>query len=230
MKIHVLQHVPFEDEAHIGVWADAKGFPLTRTAFFRGDTLPPPDKIELLVVMGGPMGVYDENDFPWLADEKRFIGNAVSSGKKVIGICLGAQLIAAALGARVYRNLHREIGWFPVRVLPGAAGDPLVSLFPAEFMAFHWHGDTFDIPAGARHWAESAACPGQSFSLGNRVVALQFHLETTARSIGSLLENCRDELTGGPYMQDETSISGSAALIGGANALMEKVLDHLHRA
>ena len=230
MKIHVLQHVPFEDEAHIGAWADKNGCPVTRTAFCNNDSLPAPDDIGLLVVMGGPMGVYDEKECPWLADEKRFIGKALESGKKIIGICLGAQLIAAVMGARVYRNAHREIGWFPVRTRPGtndaAAGLP----FPAEFTAFHWHGDTFDIPAGAVHWAESEACPAQAFSYGERVHAFQFHLESTARSIGLLLENCRSELSGGPFIQDEKSIAGSPELIAGANGLMEKVLDRLHRA
>jgi len=230
MRLHVLQHVHFEDEAHIGAWAARNGFPVTRTAFYRGDPLPELDDIDLLVIMGGPMGVHDERVHPWLAGETRFIGGAISAGKRVIGICLGAQLIAEALGARVYRNRHREIGWFPVRVLPGAEVVPPAPLFPREFIAFHWHGDTFDIPAGALRWAESDACPAQAFSLDGRVFAFQFHLETTARGIDGLLVNCRSELAEGPFIQDERSIMGSPDLVAGANSLMEKVLDHLHRA
>ena len=230
MKLHVLQHVHFEDEAHIGTWAERNGFPVTRTALYRGDALPALDDIDLLVVMGGPMGVHDERAHPWLAGEKRFIGEAISAGKRVIGICLGAQLIAVVLGARVYRNRHREIGWFPVRVRSGSEHAAAARLFPPVFMAFHWHGDTFDIPAGARHWAESEACAAQGFCLGDRVIAFQFHLESTEWSIGGLLGNCRDELAEGPFIQDEASIAGSPGLIAGANALMEKVLDHLHRA
>jgi GMP synthase (glutamine-hydrolysing) len=230
MKIHVLQHVPFEDEAHIGVWADKNGCPVTRTAFHNNDPLPALDDIGLLVVMGGPMGVYDEKYFPWLADEKRCIAKALESGKKILGICLGAQLIASVMGARVYRNAHREIGWFPVRTLPGAGDGNPASLFPREFMAFHWHGDTFDIPAGSAHLAESDACPAQAFSHGGRLYGFQFHLESTARSIAGLLENCRGELAAGPFIQDEKSIAGSPELIAGANLLMEKVLDRLHRA
>lgn len=229
MNIHVLQHVPFEDEAHIGAWAERNGFPVTRTAFHNNDPLPALDDIGLLVVMGGPMGVYDEKECPWLVDEKHFIGKAVSSGKKIIGICLGAQLVAAVLGARVYRNAHREIGWFPVRATAGSGDGSCASMFPPEFTAFHWHGDTFDIPAGSAHLAASDACPAQAFSHGDRVYGFQFHLETTARSIAGLLENCRGELTEGPFIQDEKSISGSPGLIAGANVLMEKVLDRLHR-
>lgn len=230
MRIHVVQHVPFEDEAHIGAWAESEGFPVTRSALYRGDPLPGMEEIDLLAVMGGPMGVYDEKEFPWLVDEKRCIAAAIEAGKKVIGICLGAQLIAAVLGARVRANAHREIGWFPVVKAAGCGDVSPADLFPDSFMAFHWHGDTFELPAGARRWAGSGACPAQAFSLGVRVMAFQFHLESTARSIENLIKHCRDDLTGGPWVQDEVTIRGTKELINKAHALMENVLDRLRRA
>lgn len=230
MKIHVLQHVPFEDEAHIGDWATSAGIPVTRSALYRGDSLPCVEEIDLLAVMGGPMGVYDEKEFPWLVDEKRCIASALDAGKKIIGICLGAQLIASVLGAKVHANAHREIGWFPVAKSAGCGDVSPADLFPDAFMAFHWHGDTFELPAGTRRWAESGACPAQTFSLGERVMAFQFHLESTARSIDNLIIHCRDDLAVGPWVQDEGTIRGTEELISGAHALMENVLDRLREA
>ena len=230
MSIHVLQHVHFEDEAYIGVWAKQKGYEVQRTALYGGDSFPTLDSLDLLVVMGGPMGVYDEAMYPWLVEEKQFLEKAITAGKKIIGICLGAQLLADVLGARVYKNRYPEIGWFPVRKKFSAEVDYITPFFPETFTPFHWHGDTFDIPAGAVGWAESEACPSQAFNYGNNVVALQFHLESTAGSIGLLLQNCRDEVTDGAYVQDATSIAGSPGLIADANLLMEKVMDALHRA
>jgi GMP synthase (glutamine-hydrolysing) len=230
MNMCILRHVTFEDEAHIGAWAQKKGYSIKSTELFKDEPLPDPDGADLLVVMGGPMGVYDEKQYPWLLEEKRFLEKSIARGKKIIGICLGAQLLADVLGAKVYKNRYREIGWFPVRKKPDGKDDPIAGVFPETFTPFHWHGDTFDIPSGATCWAESDACPAQAFSFGDRIIALQFHLESTAGSIALLLENCRSELTPGPYIQDEESIPGSNELIFTANGLMEKVMDRLHRA
>ena len=120
-----------------------------------------------VVVLGGPMGVYEAEKHPWLADELRFLGDAIRGGFPVYGLCLGAQLMAAALGARVYPGEgKKEIGWFPVDLTPGAQGDPLLGDEEASFPVFQWHGDTFDIPAGAVHLASSARYPNQAFRWG----------------------------------------------------------------
>ncbi len=230
MNMFVLRHVAFENEAGIGAWARNNGYAIRGTDLFKGEPLPEPESADLLVVMGGPMGVYDEKLYPWLSEEKRFLEKSISSGKKIIGICLGAQLLADVLGAKVYTNRYREIGWFPVRKKPAAADVPVVSVFPEIFTPFHWHGDTFDIPSGASCWAESDACPAQAFSFGGKIIALQFHLESTSASIDLLLENCREELIAGPYVQDEKTIRGNTDLVADANGLMEKVMDLLHRA
>ncbi|MCU0846017.1 MAG: type 1 glutamine amidotransferase [Spirochaetes bacterium] len=161
------------------------------------------------------MGVYDESVYSWLAPEKRFIGEAVAAGKTVLGICLGAQLLAVVLGGAVRRNVHREIGWFPVRLVPAAEGIPAFAGLPRSFTAFHWHGDTFGIPPGAVRTAESDACAAQAFVYNDKVIGLQFHLESTAESVEALVRNCGEELVEGNYIQE------AAELIPGPGELDE---------
>lgn len=221
MKIHFLQHVPFENPGSILPWAGSRFSTITSTHFYRGDPLPPVQDYDCLVVMGGPMSVNDETVFPWLTDEKRFIAGAIHRKIPVLGICLGAQLIASVLGSRVYRNHYREIGWFELKstvqnVIP--EGDiPL----PLSFTAFHWHGETFDLPFGAVHLARSAGCPNQAFIYEKKILGLQFHLEATAENVHALLRNCSDEMTPGPFVQDEKTILEGMGRIPGLNGIME---------
>jgi GMP synthase-like glutamine amidotransferase len=137
------------------------------------------------------MGANDEDKLPWLRDEKRFIEEAIASGKSVLGICLGAQLIACALGASVHPATESEIGWFPVASMPKSAG---AFSFPENIEVFHWHGDTFDLPNQAIHLAKSTACQNQAFQVGSRVIGLQFHLEATPVSINAMIKNSSDDL------------------------------------
>ncbi|MDN5850272.1 MAG: type 1 glutamine amidotransferase [Nitrococcus sp.] len=181
---------------------------ITDTRFFESTRLPDLNDIDFLVVMGGPMSVNDEDEFPWLAQEKQFIRSAVEAGKPALGICLGAQLIASAMGARVYPNHCKEIGWFPVHAVP--IDNPACFRFPAVIEAFHWHGETFDLPAGSIRLAQSDACKNQAFQLGKRVIGLQFHLETTPESARELVEHCRAELSSAQYVQSETAILTAA--------------------
>ena len=201
MRLHSFEHVPFEDLAEIGVWAENNGYNLSRTRFYANDKLPAPGEIDWLVVMGGPMNIYEEDRYPWLTQEKAFIAEAISQKKLVLGICLGAQLIADVLGGPVSRNTFKEIGWLPVRLNAAAGNSPLFQNLPTEFTAFHWHGDTFQIPQGAQGVAFSAGCFNQAFVHNNHVVGLQFHLESTPDSVKKLIDNCRDELVTGPYIQ-----------------------------
>jgi len=148
------------------------------------------------------MGVGDEDRFPWLLQEKRLLERTLREGKTVLGICLGAQLLADCLGAPVFRNPSREIGWFPVSLTPKGARHPLFNGLDAAFDAFHWHGDTFGIPAGALHVARSEACMNQAFVWEERAVALQFHLESTPQSVEDLAVNSADDLVeAGPSVQ-----------------------------
>ena len=171
------------------------------------------------------MSVNDERGIPWLAQEKTFIRETIEAGTAMLGICLGAQLIASAMGATVRRNAHKEIGWFPI---DGIAQDASCFRFPASTEVFHWHGETFDLPDGAKHLARSAACENQGFQIGKSVVALQFHLEATPESLQDLVENCRSELVPSPYVQSDSKILEDAPRkCPAANALLGDVLSFL---
>ena len=227
MRAHLLQHVPFEGLASIHSWLDAHDATLTSTRFFEYATLPSIDKIDFLIVMGGPMSVNDESRYPWLVKEKRFISEMINREKAVLGICLGAQLITSALGSRVYPNNQREIGWFPIQsVLPPEPDKAF--RFPDQCLVFHWHGETFDLPQGAIHLAASEACKNQAFQMGSRVIGLQFHLEMTPQSAREIVKHCRQELVPEQFVQSEEAIlSASINRYAEANALMADVLSFL---
>ena len=228
MRAHYLKHVPFEGLGSIEPWLAAAGYEITCTAFYAGDRLPELPEFDLLVVMGGPMSVHDQGDYPWLAAEKQFIRAAVEKGIPTLGICLGAQLIAACLGAAVYPNAAKEIGWFPV--VPVSGQEPDIFRFPEEVTVFHWHGETFDLPKGAVHLARSRGCVNQAFQLGNHVIGLQFHLETTPESAENLVANCADELVEGAFIQTENEIlSAPPARYAAINRLMADILAYLLR-
>ena len=228
MRIHFLQHATFEGPAYLETLARANGAALTGSHVYAGEKLPDAAGIDLLAVLGGPMGVHDEAEHPWLTGEKRFIGKVIDSGAAVVGVCLGAQLIAEVMGARVYRNPHREIGWFPVTSETGARTSRVGRSFPDEFMAFHWHGDTFELPAGAVHLVRSAACANQAFIAEDRILGLQFHLEVTPASIRILHENCRSDIDGSRFVQGVEEILNTAH-IDGCNRLFEKIFARLIR-
>ncbi|MBX7256635.1 MAG: gamma-glutamyl-gamma-aminobutyrate hydrolase family protein [Candidatus Hydrogenedentes bacterium] len=206
MRIHYVQHVAFEGLGSIEAWAKGKGHTLTATRLFQGEAAPQPSELDWLIVMGGPMGVHDEAMFSWLADEKRAIERVIEAGKPVLGVCLGAQLIADVLGARVYPNAHKEIGWFPIELTAEGQASPYFAHMAPKSEVFHWHGDTFELPAGAVHAAKSEACQNQAFIYKDSVVALQFHMETTPQSAGDLLQHCSDELVHAPYIQSAPEI------------------------
>jgi GMP synthase-like glutamine amidotransferase len=179
---------------------------LSCSRLYLGEKPPPPAACDLLVVMGGPMSVWDEARHPWLREEKRYLAEAVAHGIRILGVCLGAQLLAEVLGARVFPGSHKEIGWFRVRTLPEAK-PALPTGFPGEFTAFHWHGDTFAIPGGATHLFASAGCPGQGFLHEDRFLGLQFHLESTRDGVRRLVANCATDLAdGGQYVQSREEI------------------------
>ncbi len=228
MRAHYFQHVPFEGLGSIASWMHSNGYELTGTKFFESADLPDPKAIEMLVIMGGPMSVNDEDEFPWLALEKQFVRQIIESGKPVLGICLGAQIIANAMGAKIFPNPVKEIGWFPIHRAPSEGG--LVFNFPISQTVFHWHGETFDLPPGAIRLAKSDGCENQAFQLGKRVIGLQFHLETTQKSAGEIVSNCRDELVPSKYIQTEKEIlSASLSLYESINELMNSILSFLQR-
>jgi GMP synthase-like glutamine amidotransferase len=223
MRAHYFQHVPFEGLGSIEPWLETAGYEITNTRFFESAELPDLKKIDLLIVMGGPMSANDEDEFPWLVSEKKFIGEAIHAGKPVLGICLGAQLIAGAAGARVYRNHVKEIGWFPVCGIP--SNDSSIFRFPPSLKVFHWHGETFDLPSGAILLAKSDGCENQAFQIGKSVIGLQFHLETTPEAAQEIVSHCRDELIGAKYIQTEEEIlSANPERYKSINQLMDNII------
>ncbi len=229
MRAHCFQHVPFEGLGSIESWLDSNGYELTRTRFFESADLPDPKAIDLLLITGGPMSVNDEAYFPWLALEKHFVRELIESGKAVLGICLGAQIIANAMGAAVFPNCVKEIGWFPIHAV--VSRERSVFTFPPVEVVFHWHGETFDLPRGAIRLARSEGCQNQAFQLGKRVIGLQFHLEVTPQSVQQIVSNCYEDLVPSRYVQTrEEILSASPSRYKLINALMSDVLSFLHQS
>jgi GMP synthase-like glutamine amidotransferase len=229
MNLHVLQHVPFEGPAQTGAWAAVRGHRVTSTRWFADERPPALQSVDLLVVMGGPMSVYEEHLHPWLREEKHFIRQAIASGKRILGVCLGAQLLADVLGARVYPHTQKEIGWFPVQRTADVARAKLFDAVPEGLEVFHWHGDTFDIPPGAVHALRSEACPNQAFSFEDRVVGLQFHIEIEAGGVAALIEQCPGDLRSNRYVQSAAQMRSDGGRYARIHGILDQFLDDLVR-
>ena len=183
-------------------WFRANGHLLSATHLYRGEALPDVAAFDWLVIMGGGMSVNDEAALPWLVAEKELVRRSIAAGKRVLGVCLGAQMIASALGAKVFRNHTKEIGWWPLTCEIGAATQSLGAALPEGAEVFHWHGETFDLPTGAVRLARSEACVNQAIAVGPRVLGLQFHLETTEDSARELIAGSAGDLQNpGPFVQ-----------------------------
>ncbi len=202
MNIHILQHVSFETPGRISEWAALRNHNLSFTFLFdAAPVYPSPAVIDMLVILGGPMAVYEEMSYAWMTAEKAFIRDCIHRQKIIMGICLGAQLLAGALGAAVYPHTEKEIGFFPVTLHTA----PLLTHLPRSWEVFHWHGDTFDLPEGAVRLAYSEACVNQAFQKG-KCVGIQFHPEVTAGLIGQMLQHEQEEIAVARYVQDVQTI------------------------
>jgi len=225
MRVHWLQHAAHEGLGCIEPWLRERGHALRGTRLHAGESLPAPADFDWLIVMGGPMNIYEHERHPWLVPEKALIRDACVNNKKVLGICLGAQLAADVLGGKVTRNHHEEIGWFDVTLNAIGHKSRLFTGFPDRFQAFHWHGDTFEIPPGALHLMSSEACRNQAFSWHDRVVGIQYHLELTE-------DDARRWLAGETpaprrYVQDAAEILRDPARFALNNQLMLKLLERI---
>jgi GMP synthase (glutamine-hydrolysing) len=220
-SILVLQHIACEPP---GVYEDVlrdRGIELERVQLDEGDALPPWQEFAAIVAMGGPMSVNDEAELPWLADEKRLIAEAVRAGLPYWGVCLGVQLLASSLGARVYRGEEPEVGVLAVELTEDGRADPVFSDLPPSFPSLQWHGDTFDLPDGAMRLAGSPAYPNQAFRF-ERAYGVQFHLEVSPAM-------AREWMDVPEYAQSLEQTIGAAELLGGVDAEAEAMLTHGRR-
>ena len=209
----------------IADWALERGIDVTSTHLYRGESLPEVASFDWLVIMGGPMNIYEYRTYPWLREEKQLIAQAIESGKTVIGICLGAQLIADVLGAKIYQNQEMEIGWFPVRFLESRKAARGFEAFPPELTVLHWHGDTFDLPQGATRIAESDACRNQGFIYGDKVVGLQFHIEVAEKDVAEFIGETLPPKAA--YIQAREEILAETAKSQPINTVLKTMLDRL---
>ena len=221
-RVLCLQHVPFEGPALLtGLLADY-GLTVEVHPVFERPELPDPRDFRLVVATGGPMSVHDHDRHGWLAAEKRWLREAIAARVPVLGICLGSQLIAAALGAAVRPNGEREVGWFPVTA---AFDDPLTAALCMAPRVLHWHGERWDLPAGARRLAGSEACDHQAFAIGDRVLGLQFHLEMDRPAVAALIENCPEDLEPGPWVQTADSMLDADPDFAASRSALARVFD-----
>ncbi|MBF0350736.1 MAG: type 1 glutamine amidotransferase [SAR324 cluster bacterium] len=227
-KIHYLQHVPFETLSAIEAWGLKSGHIFTSTKLFQNQPLPSIRNMDAVIILGGPMGVHDDKLFPWLVEEKLWIEQVLKQGKPVLGICLGSQILASVLGSKVYKNSHKEIGWFPVTWKPEAKNISCFKELDSPFTVFQWHGDTFDIPNGAIHLATSDGCQNQAFLYQEKVLALQFHMEATPESVRILADECENELVDGQsYIQNKNQIINTTQYYSAIHHSMENCLNYL---
>jgi GMP synthase (glutamine-hydrolysing) len=227
MRIHYLQHVPHEGIGTMEDWIRQKKYSLSRTRLFANDPLPEINDIDWLLVMGGPMSVNDEDTLPWLIKEKQFVKRAIDTGKTVLGFCLGSQMIANVLGARVYKNPCKEIGWFDLDLTKEGQASGAFSRFPKQLKVYQWHGETFDLPQGCALAATSQYCKNQALVFNERVIGMQFHLEVTREDVRSWTVNAANELTDENYIQSPDEMLGRTEEFGSLKKYMFRLLDNL---
>mgnify|MGYP000225700075 CR=1 FL=1 len=240
MRILCLQHDPLDGPGALLEWAETGGHVVSYCPICQSEPLPPLGSFDLLVSLGGPMGAYEEGKYPWLAEEKQYLREALASGKKILGLCLGAQLIADALGGRAFRHSCKEFGWQPIE--PTEAGrewfgtsEVLEKDGKGIFYAFQWHGDTYTLPPGAVQLARNEATEQQAFLLeghgpfGGKVLGTQFHLEWTEEMAREALAEPGVAPPSSPYVQSPEEILSDIALFDSAKkrffALLDKFTD-----
>lgn len=225
--ILVLQHVAHENMGSLESYFHRAGLSWQYVELFRQF----PAQLDLaqaagLVVMGGPMNVDEVDKFPFLAREVEWMRQAVAAGLPLLGICLGSQLLAKAMGAKVYPNAVKEIGWYEIELEPAAADDLLFAGSAARETVFQWHGDTFDLPPGAVHLAFSPGCRQQAFRCGRAAWGLQFHVEVTAAIVDTWLTEAenRRELAGLDYIDPRAIAAQTPQMMPAMQALGDRVL------
>lgn len=225
LNIHYYQHVNYEGLAVVQKWCDENGHNISRTNFKNDEPIPNPDFYDALIVLGGPMSVHDETKYPWLIREKRSIDRALNDGKKVLGICLGAQLLAQSLGGTVRKSEYEEIGWHKIYLSYEAQTSKYFAGFPKEFDTFHWHGEEFSLPNNCTKIASSEICENQIFTYGDLAVGFQCHLEQNEYSIGRMLDRGESSLKQDEYVNSREEIIKNIHFAKFNNDILFKFLD-----
>lgn len=230
MKFHLLEHEDFDLCGNLARWADERSCSVSRTRVHRRDPWPDPADFDWLVILGGTMCAFDETGSPWLRSEKAFLARTLAADKTVLGICFGAQLLAEALGGRVFRNPHPEIGWKPVTLTPASQKSFLFQDVPDAFTSFIWHNDHFSLSSACAPLAFSDAAPYQAFTaLNRRAVGLQFHPEFTAGQIKTLLRQFAHQLVPSPHVSPLDEILAETDRRPDPYPLLETLLDNMVR-
>lgn len=225
MRIHVIIHAAFEKLGVIESWIKQKNYILTTTHTYKGEELPQHSDFDFLIIMGGPQSPLELNKHPYLRNEITLAKHAVQANKVMLGICLGAQIIAEALGAATERSPNKEIGVYPIQLTKEGAQDPLFKLFPQKFDVMHWHNDMPGLPEGGVLLAKSEGCPRQAFRYGDRIYGLQFHLEMTAELVKGMVEHCPEDLLQEEYVRSKEELLSSD--YWSINQKMVTILDNL---
>jgi len=228
MRLLLLQHDPLDGPGALTDWAAEHGYSVAICLICQGEPLPPLESFDLLVSLGGPMGAYEEEKHPWLAAEKEYLRQALTAGKKILGLCLGAQLLADALGGKAFRHTCKEFGWQPIE--PLTAG---LTWFGGSsvFQAFQWHGDTYSLPPGAVQLARNEAAEQQAFLIeapgGGKVLGLQFHLEWTEQMAREALAEPGVAPPPSPSVQTPEEILSDLSLFDTARSRFFELMDRL---
>lgn len=228
MRLLLLQHDPLDGPGALTDWAAERGYSVTICLICQGEALPSLESFDLLVSLGGPMGAYEEEKHPWLAAEKEYLRQALTAGKKILGLCLGAQLLADALGGKAFRHTCKEFGWQPIEPMEAGAvwfGGSSV------FKAFQWHGDTYSLPPGAVQLARNEAAEQQAFLIegpcGGKALGLQFHLEWTEAMAREALAEPGVAPPPSPSVQTSEEILSDLSLFDAARWRFFALMDRL---
>jgi len=227
MHIHYFQHDHFEDLGFIGDWALKNNFTTSVTRFDLKQEFPSHNEYDWLVILGGKMGVYETDQYAWITPEIEFIKEAIHLGKIVIGICLGSQMVANALGAKVYKNTEPEMGFFPVTFNTDSSKDSIFKHFPVELSVMHMHFDIFDLPTGAICMSSSEVTPCQAFRFGENVFSLQFHFEVTEANAANFIQEITPEIVTGRLVQQPPKMLQNIGFCKSNNQVFAKMLDEI---
>ncbi len=231
MRLHLLEHEPFYiRRSNITLWAEKKGYSVDCTDVFKGANLPSQKNFDWLIVLGGFQHAWEERKHPWLKAEKAFISDALSKDKIMLGICFGAQLLAEALGGRVFSNEKEEIGWYEVTVSEEGIDSFLLKSVPPKFLTFHWHSDHFTLPPHCSRLAFSKPTANQAFIADNcRAAGLQFHPEYTIEQVRYFANEYGHEWRKDRYVAGKDAVLSQSGQITDTYWLMERLLDNMQR-